>query len=391
MVELLATDPTALAGTSTASFTLLRGGEPSADLIVKIGISGTASNGVDYIKIPEAIKIPKDALAVDIPIQPLFDLTKRGNKSVILTVLSNDTYQIFSHKKATVSIVDDIFNDLPPKVLLTAPVNGAVFATPGIIKLQAQASDADDVIDRVTFFADDRVLGKIINNTDGHFELAWTNPAPGRYSLFARAVDGVGKATLSDPIQIDVTSVPPTLKLLSPVNETTFSKPQDVEIKVEFTDAEGIAAKVLVYGDGRLLGTLSNSPSSLTWTNVPYGKHAVYARLKDDLEQSISAASSFSIVNVAPTVAITSPPISANFTAPASITLKASASDPGDTIQSVTFWSNDRLIGSAKLVDADYVLNWTNVKAGVYSVYALAMDSHGAKTKSKPVMISVSK
>jgi hypothetical protein len=390
-VELLATDPTALAGTSTASFTLLRSGEPASDLLVKIAISGSASNGVDYVQIPDLITIPKNALAVDIPIHPNLDMLKRGNKSVVLTILSNDTYQVSGHKKATVSIIDDIFNDLPPKVLLMAPINGAVFATPGVITLQAQASDKDDSIDRVSFFADDRFLGKVTNSANGQFELSWTNPAPARYSLFARAVDAAGKATLSDPIQISVTNVPPTIKLLSPKNGASFNTPTNVDINVEYKDADGINAKVLIYGDGHLLATLSNSPISLTWSNVSYGKHAVYARLKDDLGQSISASGSFTIANAAPVVAVASPVSGANFTAPATITLKANASDVGDTIKTVSFWSNDRLIGNAKLADNVYTLEWTNVRAGFYTVYAIALDSHGAKTKSAAIYFSVSR
>jgi Bacterial Ig domain len=390
-VDLLATDPTALLGTSTASFTLLRSGEPAADLLVSISIAGSASNGVDYVKIPDLIKIPKDALAVDIPIQPIEDMVRRGNKTVLLTVLSNNTYQISVHKKATVTIVDDLYNDLPPKVLLIAPTNGSIFATPGIITLQAQASDKDDVVDRVSFFADDLLLGRITNGINGQFDLAWTNPIPGKYSLFARAVDSFGKATLSDPIEISVTNVPPTLKLLSPANGTSYSSPTNVDIKVEFTDAKGINAKVHIYGDGHFVGAITDSPGTVTWTNVPYGKHLIFARLKDDLSQNTTASCSINIVNIPPAVSITSPASGANFSAPAAITLKANASDIGDTIKTVSFWSNNRQIGNAKLADNVYTLDWPNVKAGFYTVYALATDSHGAKTKSAAIHISVSR
>src|SRR5579863_10363292 len=81
LVVIMATDPTALEGTSSGAFTLLRYGPTTNDLKVNLAISGTASNGVDYAQTTNEITIPTGSLAVDIPINPIIDTVKRGNKT----------------------------------------------------------------------------------------------------------------------------------------------------------------------------------------------------------------------------------------------------------------------------------------------------------------------
>ncbi|MBI3875683.1 MAG: hypothetical protein HY300_06920, partial [Verrucomicrobia bacterium] len=65
-VAVLATDPFALAGTSSGAFTLIRSGSTNADLAVNLTISGTASNGLDYVAISNVVTIPAGSLATDI-------------------------------------------------------------------------------------------------------------------------------------------------------------------------------------------------------------------------------------------------------------------------------------------------------------------------------------
>ena len=91
--------------------------------------------------------------------------------------------------------------------------------------------------------------------------------------------------------------------------------------------------------------------------------------------------------NTPPAVTLTGPANGATFTAPASITLTASASDADGTISSVTFYANDSLIGSDSA--SPYSVNWTSVPAGSYSLTAVALDDDGAMTTSSPVSVTV--
>ena len=58
VVNLIAPDPAALEGTSTASFTLVRQGPTASPLDVHLKIAGTATNGFDYQAISSPVTIP---------------------------------------------------------------------------------------------------------------------------------------------------------------------------------------------------------------------------------------------------------------------------------------------------------------------------------------------
>jgi hypothetical protein len=86
-------------------------------------------------------------------------------------------------------------------------------------------------------------------------------------------------------------------------------------------------------------------------------------------------------------VSLTSPAAGATFTAPASITLSATASDLDGTIARVDFYANGAIIGSD--TTSPYSLSWTNVAAANYALTAVARDNAGATTVSSTRDISV--
>ncbi len=86
-----------------------------------------------------------------------------------------------------------------------------------------------------------------------------------------------------------------------------------------------------------------------------------------------------------PTVSLTSP-TSVTYTAPATIGLVASASDP-DGIAQVEFYANGTLLGIAKKVPYGYA--WFGVGAGTYSLTAVARDTKGAVARSAARSVTV--
>jgi regulation of enolase protein 1 (concanavalin A-like superfamily) len=93
--------------------------------------------------------------------------------------------------------------------------------------------------------------------------------------------------------------------------------------------------------------------------------------------------------NQPPAVSLTSPTASASFTAPATISFAASASDPDGTVARVEFFA-----GTSQPVGSDtsspYTFSWTNVGAGTYTLTAVAYDNAGLSTTSAPVTVTVS-
>jgi len=94
------------------------------------------------------------------------------------------------------------------------------------------------------------------------------------------------------------------------------------------------------------------------------------------------------IPNIPPTVSLTSPTSGATFTAPASITLTATAADSDGTIQKVDFFhGGTNLI--ATVTTPPYTFPWTGVAQGSYTLTAVATDNVNATTTSAPVSITV--
>ena len=84
--------------------------------------------------------------------------------------------------------------------------------------------------------------------------------------------------------------------------------------------------------------------------------------------------------NRAPTVSLTAPSSRTIFTAPANITLSATASDRDGTIAKIEFYQGTTLVGSSTV--APYSVIWANHIAGTYSLTAKATDNLGAATTS---------
>ncbi|HEY3579821.1 MAG TPA: Ig-like domain-containing protein, partial [Pyrinomonadaceae bacterium] len=91
--------------------------------------------------------------------------------------------------------------------------------------------------------------------------------------------------------------------------------------------------------------------------------------------------------NVLPSVSVTAPSGGSVFTAPANITLNASASDADGTVSKVEFFQGSTKLGED--LTAPYSFSWTNVTAGSYSITAKATDNVGGVTTSAPVAITV--
>ena len=93
--------------------------------------------------------------------------------------------------------------------------------------------------------------------------------------------------------------------------------------------------------------------------------------------------------NQPPTVALTSPTNNASFTAPATITLTATASDTDGSISKVEFYQGANLIGTDTNGAGGWSVSWTSVPAGNYTLTAKAFDNTGANTASLAVSVSV--
>ena len=140
-------------------------------------------------------------------------------------------------------------------------------------------------------------------------------------------------------------------------------------------------------------GALSGSGANLTYTgDVGYaGPDSFNFQVRDDFggfdEGTVSLTVQLPSSNP-PTVSLAQP-AGGPFTAPASITLIATANDSDGSVDRVDFFANGQEIGTATSGSSTYTLQWENVLEGSYQVTAVAYDNLGISTTSSPVSVTV--
>jgi hypothetical protein len=86
-------------------------------------------------------------------------------------------------------------------------------------------------------------------------------------------------------------------------------------------------------------------------------------------------------------VSLTAPANAATFTAPATITVSATASDPDGTVTTVEFYADQTLIGPDPT--SPFSVTWSSVPAGSYQLTAVARDEDGGMTVSASRAVTV--
>ncbi len=172
--------------------------------------------------------------------------------------------------------------NLPPSVILTAPVTGTEFVEGTPVLLTADANDPDGVVTKVEFYANGVLLGEAVSSP---YEFSWTNALPGTHTLQAVVTDDGGKTTTSLSTAIVITDLinqPPTVTLTSPVAGAIFEVGEPILITADANDNDGSIARVAFYADGALLGEATQTPYEFSWTNATEGMHTVHAVVTDD-------------------------------------------------------------------------------------------------------------
>jgi Big-like domain-containing protein/parallel beta helix pectate lyase-like protein/Calx-beta domain-containing protein/uncharacterized protein DUF1565 len=106
-VTVVATDANAgEAGPNPGVFTISRTGDTTLPLIVNYALSGTASNGIDYMTLGGSVTIPAGSASVTVMLTPISDSRNESTETVILTLAANASYTDGSPNNATVNIAN---------------------------------------------------------------------------------------------------------------------------------------------------------------------------------------------------------------------------------------------------------------------------------------------
>lgn len=94
-----------------ASFTIKRaGGSLDKDLVVNLGIFGSATSGDDYVPLPASVTIPKGKTSITLPVISKVDTAPEGPESVVVRIAHDPTYQVDT--KSGLGIAQININDI---------------------------------------------------------------------------------------------------------------------------------------------------------------------------------------------------------------------------------------------------------------------------------------
>lgn len=200
-----------------------------------------------------------------------------------------------------------------------------------------------------------------------------------------------GDEAISSPIWISGGNLAPAITFTSPQHGAVYTAPATVTLAATASDPDGTVARVEFYYGNILLVTDNTLPYSYTGTNVPVGSYTLSAKATDNSGASVMSPPVTITVtdsNLPPVVSFTSPAPGSTYTAPATITLLASASDPDGSVAKVEFYHLGNLLYSD--YTPPYSFTGTSVPAGNYVLNAKATDNKGATTISPGILLTVS-
>ena len=162
----------------------------------------------------------------------------------------------------------------------------------------------------------------------------------------------------------------------------SYDNERSIGEKAKYINDNGLGG-VIVW---QVFGDMTDMTSSTT----PKGKLIYCPNTKSKLVNKLNevfAGGGGTNPNVSPTVSISSPANNASFTAPASITITATAADSDGSVAKVEFYNGATKLGEK--TTAPYTYTWSSVGVGTYVITAKATDDKGAVTTSTAATVAV--
>ncbi len=342
------------------------------------------------------------------------DLLSRGYTITAKSFFSTVTFEI-----ATLPT-------LPVPVLIrlpSAPQNLAVQAGNGQVTLtwQAPANNGGATVTNYKIYRGTTSTNKALVTTVGNvLTFQDTGLANGQKVFYkVTAVNLAGEGSIFNSIEVSATptggaqaNTPPSATITTPAG----TQRGNITISYNLIDPESNTASVNVQlsadngatfsaatrgtgGDG--VTGLTTSPTGIAhtfvWNSVADGVAAsavnnqVRIRItpSDTTAGTAVATNSFAVDNrnQPPTASITNPAAGATFTAPATFTIEATATDPDGTVAKVEFFQGATKLGEDTTAPFSQAVN--NLAAGTYSLTTVATDNLGASTTSAAIGIAV--
>jgi hypothetical protein len=307
----------------------------------------------------------------------------------------------------------------PPAVSLLSPASGTEVMLPATVTISALASDPENRLLSVDFYADWTLISRI---TTAPYSVSWLPPAAGTYTLTAVAHDADGGSTTSSAVIVhaqprpgtpavvivstNATTAPPRASISTPAVSASTTVPASTKTttpaSASTTKPAGASTMTPAAASTTTPAAASTTPAAPGSTTTPTstttaaaanstsptpGGSTTTASGGTPAIWTVATATGQPAANKPPLVALTT--YGTNFIAPATIRLTATAADPDGQVARVEFFSGTMRVHTD--TTAPYTFAWSNVAAGTYSLTAVAFDNDGASASSAPVVLTVQK
>ncbi len=191
--------------------------------------------------------------------QPTISALVEGVYLMELTV-DNGTYTDIDE----VYIISSMTNNVAPTVALLSPFDNSEYIEDEVINISALASDLNDSIQKVMFYANGNYLS---TSTQTPYNYDWL-PTPGNYNLTAVAYDYNGDSTVSNSVNVEIKPAPSCQGTSWNGDFDYLFSPDDNNPTLTFIPSQtgvGSPTCILYYGTDP-----SNMPGHGVTANVPF-------------------------------------------------------------------------------------------------------------------------
>ena len=281
--------------------------------------TGTASEGIDYVALSGVVTFQPGVVTNIVSLDVIGDLLDEPNETIEIRLETPVNAQL-SDGTAFGTIIDD---DVPPSITVLDSVvsegNSGTTATVFTVRLSSSSgqtvsvdyatadatatggADFENRSGKLVFEPGTQtqsievpIIGDTLEEADETFFVNLTNPD------HAVLIDPQGLGTiLNDDIAVNQ---PPSVRIVSPLNGSSFTVPAEIVISAEATDRGGRVQKVDFFVGSILVGTSTSAPFSFTWMNDAIGAYALKVVATDDDGATTTSESVRILVNRSPVI-----------------------------------------------------------------------------------------
>ena len=307
-------------GTATDSIEIVAAGNPPPVVAIT-----SPSNGANYASLSniniaatavdtdgvQSVTFYRDGILIGTDNTAPYDVNWSipAYASYVITAEAQDS--LGATATTSIQISATALPNIPPTTSVVNPVDGDAYLTPQTIVISANAADSDGSIASVEFYQNNNLIGTVGSSP---YSLSWTIPSMGSFQLATRAIDDVGDAVYSTPVNIVVGNNFTVSKRISNgdddveegVNGTVYTNSSELELVYDSFNSQGDQTVGLRFRDitvpnGAIItnayvqftaGDIGSGPMSLSFSGHASDNSPIFTGVNNGVSsRSLTAAS----------------------------------------------------------------------------------------------------